>query len=738
MDAMTMRLPAPKLTLLCAMLFCSGLASLVFQVVWLRGFAIILGSTIYSMSCVITVFMLGLALGSAIMARGLRRASVRVHPLIAYGVIELTAGVLSLVVSWALFRKQGVLLPLTAGASAPFALRMASQFGLCLALIGVPTMLMGMTLPWVSLLVGDPRQIPTLYGFNTIGAAAGSVVASFVLIYQFGSIAAAAAAAVVDVGVFIASLASRRRFEVATAGEGALSDDAQGDGGLSVPLMLALAAFSGFVALTCEITWTRFLSLCFGNRVYVTSITLAVVLLFMGQAARMSAGFLKAGRPPWRILLSACVLSLISLGVGLQLEHVAFLGARREWVVAFLLTMVVFPTTTLGLLFPMTLAVRSGAWVGRAYAVNTLASVMGSLTGGYVLMGRVGSNGIVAIDATLVAVATVAMGVAYRHRLKGRDWAAIAVAAGSFAALVVPNARLVPPLYDPANVVVSSEDANGIFNVVRAGEGRLRVVNNRTDLVYLFGDPVTQYVQESQAYLPSLYAPRLDRVLNIGAGYGITAGAFIAIDEVAHVDAVEIVPAMVENAGLFSSGNRNYFHHPRVRVVVEDGRYFLATRPERYDIISVNVSDPYLPGATSVFSREFYELVRTRLSPGGVLAQHIFGPDIASLYRGLAGVFPYVKAIPSYDNGLTVVAGLEPLEQHQRELFDHRYEGGRMLLAPIGLENGLADMDRLLAMGDARIASLRSETEWFENSDVRPYLEFRRIPGKLGLFYTHN
>jgi spermidine synthase len=158
MGEMTTRLPAPKLALLCAMLFFSGLASLVFQVVWLRGFAIILGSTIYSMSCVITVFLLGLALGSAIMARWLRRGPVRTHPLLAYGVIELTAGTLSLAVSWALFRKQGVLLPLTAGASAPFALRMASQFALCLALIGVPTTLMGMTLPWVSLLVGARRR----------------------------------------------------------------------------------------------------------------------------------------------------------------------------------------------------------------------------------------------------------------------------------------------------------------------------------------------------------------------------------------------------------------------------------------------------------------------------------------------------------------------------------------------------------------------------------------------------
>jgi spermidine synthase len=750
-------LSANKFRLLCCLLIGSGVASLTFQVLWLRGFGVIVGSTIHSMSCVTTVFMLGLALGSMLMARVLRSRELS-RPLLVYGLMELAAGLFSLAVSWLLFRHQDWLLPLNVSASAPFVLRLASQFGLCLAMIGVPTALMGMTLPVVSLLVPDPRQVATLYGFNTLGAAAGSVIASFVLISEFGVIVAAAVAAGVDALIFVVCYLGRDRFAPAPKesdklestssvdGDGAGdadADDADDRLGVSATLMLLLAGFSGFISLSCEITWTRFLSLCFGNRVYVTSITLAVILLFMAQAARMSAKILRGPRPLWRVLLTACALAVISFAISLQVEHAAFLSTRREFLVLFLLVMVIFPATALGLLFPITLAARPagvvsrGVWVGRTYGVNTLASLFGSLLSGYVLMGAIGSNGIIAFNATLLVVATVGLAVTYRKRLMPADMALLAATAICFLAMVIPNRALVPPLFNPADVVVNVEDANGIFNVVRAPEDKLRVVYNRTDLVYLFGDSATQYVQETQAYYPVLYAPRLNKVLNLCSGYGITAGAFASVKEVGHVDAVEIVPAMVEHADLFRAHNFGYYQDPKVKVFVEDGRYFLASTPELYDIISVNVTDPYLPGTSSMFSQEFYQLVRSRLAPGGVLSQHIFGPDQASLYHGIKQIFPYVKAIPSYDTGLTVVAGLEPLEEHQRDLFESKYDHGRKLLSPIGLEDGLDGLDRLQAKGDARIAELETVPNWFENSDVMPYLEFRRIPGELGFFYTH-
>ncbi len=734
---------------LCGLLFCTGMTSLIFQIIWMRGFSIILGSTIYSMACVVTVFMLGLAIGSLIMARLLKNGRwLSERPLAAYGAVELLVGLSSLLITWTLFTHQDFYLSLSGSPTAPLLQRLAAQFSVCLALIGIPTALMGMTLPLLSQLVVDRRQVSALYGINTIGAATGSIISSFVLIYYFGCIRAGAVAAAINGLIFAASLLSSRYFPPAKeAAAEELPPAAVGtpDGRmLSRPLMLALAIFSGFVVLSCEITWTRFLSLCFGNRIYVMSITLAIILLFMGQAARMSSVMLRGTTPLWRILLYACSLTLISFSAALLLERSAFQPTQPGLVVLFILLMVVFPATALGLIFPLTLAARppgvtnTASWVGLVYGMNTLASLVGSLASGYVLINVIGSNGLIAFNSVLLLMALAGLAFAFRPHFKLTDHALGGMAVVGFLAIIAPRSLEVPPVVDAERAIVRSEDAHGIFSVVRMDEGKLRVLNNRTDLVYLYGDPSTQYVQESQAFLPILFAPKLEKVLNIGSGYGITAGAFSRVAEVNSIEAVEIVPALVEHAKLFSPGNHDYFSNPRVRIHITDGRHFLATTPDRYDIISINVSDPYLPGSSSLFSREFYELARSRLQPGGVLAQHIFGPDMASLYHGIREVFPHVKGIPAYGNGLTVIASVEPLQPHQRELFIQRYDGGRALLGTIGIQDGLAGFERLVVLGDETLKELASRAPAFRNSDDMPALEFRRLPGQLGLFYTNN
>ncbi|HEY0096335.1 MAG TPA: hypothetical protein VGB96_18545, partial [Archangium sp.] len=307
------------------------MTSLVFQIIWLRGFGIILGSTIYSMSCVITVFMLGLALGSFLMSQLLKRGRwLAAHPLAAYGGVELLVGLSALLVTWTLFTHQGFYLSLSGSPTAPLLKLLAAQFTVCAALIAVPTTLMGMTLPLVSQLVTDRRQVSALYGINTIGGATGSIVASFVLIYYLGCIRAGAVAATLNGLIFCAALLTSRYFPPVPAG----AEEAAGDGAPAItdsaegrllgrPLLLTLAVFSGFIALSCEITWTRFLSLTFGNRVYVTSIALALILLFMGQAARMSSALLRGPNPLWRILLYSCAFTLISFSAAFLLERPA-------------------------------------------------------------------------------------------------------------------------------------------------------------------------------------------------------------------------------------------------------------------------------------------------------------------------------------------------------------------------------------------------------------------------------
>jgi hypothetical protein len=90
--------------------------------------------------------------------------------------------------------------------------------------------------------------------------------------------------------------------------------------------------------------------------------------------------------------------------------------------------------------------------------------------------------------------------------------------------------------------------------------------------------------------------------------------------------------------------------------VLDDGRHFLARSDRRYDIISINVSDPHLPGASPLFHLEFYEIVKNHLNEGGVVVQHAFGSDVALVLRTLLRAFADVHLYPSYDNGFNVIA----------------------------------------------------------------------------------
>ena len=611
---------------LCALLFCTGMTSLIFQIIWLRGFSIILGSTIYSMACVVTVFMLGLALGSLIMSRLLKNGRrLAERPLAAYGTVELLVGLSSLLVTWTLFTHQDFYLSLSGSPTAPLLARLAAQFSVCLALIGIPTALMGMTLPLLSQLVADRRQVSALYGVNTIGAATGSIISSFVLIYYLGCIRAGAVATAINALIFTAALLGNRFFPPAK--ESAAEEPARAPPALpraemlSRPLMLALALFSGFVALSCEITWTRFLSLCFGNRIYVTSITLAIILLFMGQAARMSSAMLRGPTPLWRILLYACSLTLISFSAAFLLERSAFQPTQPGLVVGFILLMVVFPATALGLIFPLTLAARpagvtnGASWVGLVYGMNTLASLVGSLASGYVLINLIGSNGLIAFNSVLLLVALAGLAYAFRPSSSSRtmrwaEWRCSASLASSRRAASRCRRWWTPRRQSSGARTRTASSAWCAW--MRPGCGAEQPHGPRL--------PLRRPQHAVRAGVPGLPAHPLRAEAGEGAGHRLGLrhhrGRLLARDGGDSIDAVEIVPALVEHAKLFSPGNHDYFTNPRVQIHVTDGRHFLATTPERYDIISINVSDPYLPGSSSFFSREFYELARSRLSPG--------------------------------------------------------------------------------------------------------------------------
>lgn len=720
----------------------SGFTALVFEVLWLRGFAIILGSTIQSMSCVLTAFMLGLTVGGALAARLLLDPDsvLRRRPVLSYGVLELVIGGYGLLLTPSLFLFQDRWLHWVARTTTGSpAVDMVCHFALTLVATLVPTVCMGATLPVLCGALRRDSQTPALYGSNTLGAAIGALLASFVLIFLYGCLVSAVVVAVLNGLLFLSTLLIDRGTADGAPDHPALTEDdpttrlerdTPTDAPFSGPALLALAFLSGFTFFSLELIWNRILFLILGNRIYVTSITLGLVLFCLGIGAWLSRSLL-ASCPPRRVLIGAYAVAILSCVAALYLEGPALIPdpPAAGSVALFILLLIVVPAVAIGIGFPLLLACREGAGgrgshVGRVYAANTAGAICGSLLTGYVALNWLGSNQVILIDLILLAAAAWLVG--WRLPSGARPAGPLPVLVPLLALITTAlhwNRPLTP--HPVSECEVLSEGPHGVFTMTRSDAGHLRVALNSTELVFHAGHPYTQYVQESQAHAPLLFAPHWKRVLVIGSGYGITAGTFARYAEVGKVDAVEILPAMIEHADRFAPYHHDYQHSPKVEIHVADGRHFLALQSEPYDIISINVSDPYLPGSASLFSEEFYELVTRRLKPGGVVCQHLFGPDVASLLAGFQRWFPHLRAVPAYaGEGLSVVGGRLPLEPvgSSRMAADPAADA---MLRDIGIE-GVTRLLEVVQLGAERLAAAQAEPVLFRNSDAHPALEFRR------------
>ncbi len=751
---------AVAILMMYVLFFLSGFTSLIFQVLWLRGFSLILGSTIYAMACVVTAFMMGLAVGSYGVSQLLERVPKSVKwGLCLYGIAELIIGVSAATISYSLFRNaNGYIRWLSSFTDAqPSFTVFVAHFVFAILLLAIPTVFMGSTLPLLATALSDRKKLPRLYGINTIGAAVGALTSSFVLIYYFGCIRSALLVGATNGFIFITALFLQWRRPHCDQGgpwlreiqAAAISPNSFGPVARHLPWLMA--CISGFSVLAAEISWHRYLSLFLGNRIYVTSITLFLVLYFLGFAARLSHRLMRR-YPPLVVVIVACAVTICCLSVGFVLEPSAMLSilsppgshslVLKVAAVGFIVFAIILPVTASGIIFPVAMTLcppketNYEAWIGKLYAANTLAAILGSLLAGYWLIGTLGSHGILVLVSALFCLLLTLL---VRHcDLKLRKDLRILEGVCYFCLLAsLPFALNRPQLFGNASTVLVEEDAHGLFTVARVDAQRLRVLQNNTDLVFLYGDDITQFVQETQAYLPLTFSPHLHSVLNIGVGYGITAGAMARFPGVESVDAVEIVPAMLAHAALFADRNYRYFENPKIKPYLNDGRHFLAMSSRVYDVISINVSDPYLPGSASLFSDEFYELAKAHLAQGGVFCQHLFGPDVGSLFQGLKRHFTSVKIFPAYRNGITVIASDEPLVAHQKKALDEAVTGSTHLFARLPLTSA----DQFLTLidkGDSIVERLSRTPASFINSDSEPELEFRRLDGINNLLFSNH
>ena len=733
--------------------FLSGAASLSFEVLWTRAFSLMLGSTTQAAALVFAAFLTGLALGAWLF--GNLSARLR-DPLRTYALLEVGIAVSALCTGLLLHYQADVIgAALGAGST-----RYLLAFFLALLMVLPPTLLMGGTLPVLLTVVrgydGHLSIVGRLYGWNTLGAAVGTLVCGFFAIRLLGVTGAYYLAMSLNLAVAVTAviLGLRTRAESTDA---APAMDAQESTPVKPPsllqpsesYLLMIALGSGAAVLSLELVWARFASFFLGNRTYAFTTLMFAVLTLLAVGSWLSARLYRrlqdsSSRDPRRlfaVLLVAAALSVVLSGWGgwwliaNQVDFEAGLPLSQKYLLPYrfieAFALLALPLVTLGTLFPLTIAlsrhcaVDIGATSARYYAVNTVGVVAGSLGTGFVGLGLLGSFGMLKLIAALLLL----MAAVSVHRSGSRLPAAtIVLATAALAAMIALPSSYPAGLSAGESMVVEEEDAHGLFRVKRLANGRLQVTNNRSELIYHLGAYSTDYVQQLQGHLGMHFKPDATTALVIGSGYGITAGALALYPGIERVDALEILPEMVASADLYKPHNFNYHERDKVNVVVGDGRHFLLRENRQYDIISLNVSDPHLPGGATLFHKEFYELAKRHLKPGGVVIQHIFGSERDVIANTLADSFPYTQFSRSYSNGYNAVGSMSDLQAHASRRIAFPKEALAMLRKSSGRSYIRSPAHRPY---EALPADMHTE---IIATDNRPAVEFSWNPGEKLLF----
>jgi spermidine synthase len=674
--------PAPArpprfLPLLLVLFFGSGCAALIYEIVWLQLLQLVIGSSAVSLGLLLGTFMGGMCLGSLALARIIPQ---RCHPLRVYAFLELGMAALGLTVLFAVPAVGRFYAP-HAGHGMTGILLRGVVASVCLL---PPTFLMGATLPAIARWVESTSQgmswLGFFYGGNTTGAVVGCLLAGFYLlrVYDMGTATMVAVAINVAVGLAAFGLASLTPHGAPVPAEKAGPAPAAA----GPKLVYLTIALSGLTALAAEVIWTRLLSLILGGTVYTFSIILAVFLAGLGLGSMGGSFFARARARPeialgWCQVLLAAAMAWAGcmLTRSLPFWPVNPNLALSPWY-TFQLDLVrslwaLLPATILwGASFPLALAAVAangmdpGRLVGKVYSANTVGAIIGALVTSLLLIAWIGTQGAQRVLIGLAAFSGLVLLFSSCRRRphvatagpSGHASTAIAsclmaVALGLAVYFVwsvppvpwqlVANGRYLTTFGDDRRLLYMGEGLNASVAVTVSSDG---VVNfHISGKVEASTDPPDMRVQRMLGHLPAMLHPNPRSVLVVGCGAGVTAGSFLTYPEITNVTICEIeplVPAKV--TPYFSQQNYDVVNHnPRVKIVFDDARHFVLTSRDKYDIITSDPIHPWVKGAATLYTLDYFQMCREHLNPGGIVTQWVplYESDLPTVKSEMATFF---------------------------------------------------------------------------------------------------
>ena len=686
--------------------FLSGITALTYEIVWTRMLTLVFGHTVFSVSVVLAAFMAGLGLGSYLFGHAIDKLSANSKDssstaLLVYGWIEIlifvSGGLLSLIFAnfaevYSLFHS---FLP-ESPALQNF-LRVVFSFTLML----IPTTFMGATLPLISkyCVTDDKRirkQVSLLYALNTLGAAFGCLITGFFLMGAFGVLQTVLMAATGNLIIGISALSIYKE-----------------NGGIvkfslpkiKLPRMgwspeqkfwMGISFICGFTALAYEVLWTRLLVFSIASTVYSFSMMLTVFLLGIFLGSLLLIPFSS------KIKNSHTILMVLQGGIGIYVigsiygiesilsppwnaynlgnPAMAFWNYFRDSAALMLV-----PTLLLGMCFPLLIQLIAnkheniGQATGQIYAANTMGAIFGSLFSGFLFLPHFGSQ------TSLVLLATINLFIMVLL-FRTSDYLTLTIRKAMtmvFVALILFINMSIPNDLFNSFFMRDSAGKRNINKLIYFEEGLSDTVAVFKDEYGLL-DPsakrlITNGISMSAsnmiatrymklfAHVPILLVDKPDDVLVVCFGTGQTTGAAGIHPRVKTVDSLELSSSVINAGKMFADQNHDVLSNPKVNFVIQDGRNHLLTTHKFYDVITSEPPPPRTAFTVNLYTKEYYELQKRKLKPGGISAQwiplHSQGEEeVAMHFKTFQSVFPYTMGWLSVANEILIIGSDQPIK----------------------------------------------------------------------------
>ncbi|NOX76906.1 MAG: spermine synthase [Gammaproteobacteria bacterium] len=752
----------------------SGFVALIYEGIWARYLKLFLGHSSYGQILTLAIFMGGMGIGALLAARYTRSLK---NPFLAYAVVELLIGLGGLAYHGMYQFSTQLFYDNAAGLSSVLAEPLKV---LIAALITAPmAILLGSTFPLLGVAMvrgsrdGGQAAFPMLYFTNSIGAAVGILLASYLLIPQLGTHGALVIAAfgnlLIAAGFFVigkqyANAQTQSGDEFTEVERPTVSEDMlpktlphswneSNSLRYATTLFLGLSLFTGFASFVYEIGWIRLLSLLLGASTHSFDIMVSAFVLGLACGGLFAKKLLQKTRHVVHLLAFAQLLmgsfALLSIyfyePAFTTMEHAReFLEKTGEGYLQFSLLkyglslFLMFPTTFVaGMTLPIITyflmnVTRDEKQVGAVYGFNTIGAILGVVVGGLILLPVLQLKMTIATGAIIdISIGLLLLVLFKTSQIK--LGAAVAASVLIFLPLLVvsfdPN--LIAAGYYrrtafvmPGEKVTVRDGKTATISLHEIGDFKLIKTNGKTDAA--IGGTKGEDTQNALAFLPMSMIDRPYSAAMIGMGSGMTAHYLLGDPLLQELDLIEIEQEVYNLARMMMPNNHRVYEDPRVNLIIDDARTFFSTAGKRYDVIISEPSNPWVSGVSSLFSQEFYQHSARFLKDDGLLVQWMHLPEfntrlMLTIIKSLNTVFPYIKVYhsPYKENDVLLVASRQPFSADKYPRFyntDSISQDFRQMRKPAGyysIRNYIASIDTLRALSDASPA----------NSDYIPLID---------------